>query len=207
MYILGNHFGERPDMELKRLLKVGAPDGPRLLIDELLNGERVRGYNNVFHMWTDLGEPLTREEIMAYAGPLDDLPFGKYPKDGMYKADYSPAEIRLDHIKRVRRAMLNIEGCPPVLMHQFKFYDTYCLVDGHHRLLAAYMLGNTSIAIQWRGIWEVLCSKFPASAEAGLLNSRSNEVRWHVGAAKDWARRQAMTPEHRRAEYIRRVCA
>lgn len=134
---------------------------PRLLISGL-----AEDYDDIFRCWRDLDrKALTREEILGYVGDLT-LPSRTYKVKG--RTGRSSEEIRLDHIKRVRRCMINPEKMPPLDVYQTT-RDGFILYDGHHRLLAAHILGWESVPIQWRGMWNLLCVDFPNSFKAGLL--------------------------------------
>lgn len=168
---------------------------PRLLVSELLEG-----YDNPFHLWKDLaGVPLTRDEIM-----------GTSCDSALFRPEYTKAYthdpsrhgdpfVRAEHIYRVRRCLTNHEAWPPLRMYHTT-WDSFYLVDGHHRLLAAYLLGLASVPVMWAGDWRNLCARYPASVAAGLL---SPDV---IGAgAYYWRGRRSY--EKRQAELAARVMA
>lgn len=168
---------------------------PRLLVSEIL-----KGYNNPFHLWNDLaGTPLTRREITS--ARYDPETFrSKYTKAYTHdKSRHGDPFVRAEHIHRVRRCLVGHEAWPPLRMYH-DTWDRFLLVDGHHRLLAAYLLGLTSVPVVWAGDWLHLCARYPESVAAGLLSPAV------VGAGeKYWPGRRSY--EKRHAEAAARAAA
>ncbi len=139
---------------------------PRLLVSEIL-----KGYDDPFHMWHDLGpgKPLTRAEIMNAS--YDPAAFrSEYTKK--YTHDRSRVGcpvVRAEHIHRIRRCLENPSAWPPLRMYH-TLWDSFYLVDGHHRLLAAHILGLATVPVTWAGVWENLCRNYPKSVAAGLIS-------------------------------------
>jgi hypothetical protein len=168
----------------------------RLLVSELL-----KGYDDPFHFWRDLGykKPLTRDEIMNAS--YDPSRFRseytkKYTHDRSREGD---SFVRAEHIHRVRRCLENPEAWPPLRMYH-NTWDEFLLVDGHHRLLAAHLLEIESVPVVWAGIWERLCDLYPKSVAAGLLSvdaPGSGEYYW--AGRTSYEKRQAKKAERRAA--------
>lgn len=161
---------------------------PRLLVSEILEG-----YDDPFHMWHDLGpkNPLTRDEIMT--ATYDPTAFrSKYTKKYTHdrSRDGDPF-VRAEHIHRIRRCLENPSAWPPLKMYHTT-YDSFYLIDGHHRLLAAYLLDLESVPVVWAGTWENLCARYPKSVVAGLISvdvPGTGEYYWP--GRKSYEKRQA----------------
>lgn len=122
--------------------------------------------------WQDLDSSLTRQEVIAYDGPLPDL--GGYTWGDVD----DPAAVRREHIQRIQWLIRNPRSWHPVYLDQNR-YGIPCLEDGHHRLFAAMLRNDLTIAFTWSGTWNALREAFPVSYRRGLFRLKYDNVLDH----------------------------
>lgn len=116
--------------------------------------------------WLDVKSAITDDEILAYEGPVPELP----PYE--WKLAATPKQMRLEHIQRIHALMRNPDTWEPLQICDGSEDEDAChmyIDDGHHRLRAALILGIPHLSVRYCGLWKSIRTAFPASYRAGML--------------------------------------